>query len=161
MREVLRDVMSPVTATVQPGDTLQTAARRILQSGENEVYVVDEQQRLLGVISDYEILKVQVAGLCVDALVEGFISRRIETYPPTFPVERLAGILRDGRHAHVPVVDDRRLVGRVHRRSVLRAMLESRESDRRIDSAAQTPEPAMHGSMSAAALPLQRRAEVG
>lgn len=129
MHACLQDLMRPVISTVLPGETLRAAETRLLEAGTSEVYVVDGQHGLLGVVSDYEILKARLAGVPGDALVAGFISRHVDAFDPEFPVERLAAILRDGRYAQVPVVAEGRLVGRVTRRDVLRALADRDEQD--------------------------------
>jgi diguanylate cyclase (GGDEF)-like protein len=51
-----RDIMGRIACTVQPDDALPTAAARLLEQGVDLAPVVDTEQRLVGVLSEQDVL---------------------------------------------------------------------------------------------------------
>jgi CBS domain-containing protein len=55
--EKIDTFMSETLTTVTPESTLATAARKILKSGVHHLPVIDEQERLVGIVSSLDILR--------------------------------------------------------------------------------------------------------
>lgn len=114
----------PVFA-LAPEQPVLAALEALIGRGISGAPVVDADNRLLGVLSEYDCLRV-MAGAVFHSIPEGqvsqYMSRDVETVTPAVDLFRVAAMLQEGRFRRLPVVDDGRLVGIVARRDVLRAL---------------------------------------
>lgn len=122
------DLMSTALVTVKATDSL-TSARAEMEIGMiRHLPVVDDNQRLIGVLSDRDILHLRTQKRVADLM-----TRDVFTVSPMAPASKAASIMLDNRISSVLVVDDNGvLVGVVTqtdyldlaRRSLLRLPLE-------------------------------------
>lgn len=119
MFATVRDVYLTQVVRITPQTMLVDAERVLLSGHGDEAYVVDEEGRLLGVVPDYELLKLRMlnlhdVGAAADIMTPAPPAVTLDT-----PLEEAACRLRVHVHRSLPVVDNGRLVGRVNRCSVL------------------------------------------
>lgn len=133
MQVSVRDLMARQPATVNQHTSLAEASRLILDRALAEVYVIDDLGRLLGTVSDYELLKASIMRSDAGQPVMRIMSRSLLVLRPETPFEEVAGLFRESCHARLPVVENGRVVGQLCRRDVLRTLLllESMSSDSR------------------------------
>jgi CBS domain-containing protein len=127
----VRDAMSTDLVATARKTSLADAERMLLSYGVDELFVVDERGWLCGVVPDYELLKARMAPSLELRTVEAVMSRRFLVIEPDSPLTLAGRYLREHVHRRLVVVEERRLLGQITRRSVLawlRAMPE-RESD--------------------------------
>jgi CBS domain-containing protein len=129
------DVMSrPVT--VRPEATLAEAEAILEKNGYNSLPVVDEQGRLLGVVTSLDLLR--SFAFPEDTILPRFsevmrrpvasvMSRDAQTVCPRTPLTRVLQKLVDSRNKSFPVVDDDRVVGVVAREDVMLALRRAEE----------------------------------
>lgn len=115
----VRDVYITQVARISPQTMLAEAEKLLMSKSGDEAYVVDEDGRLLGVVPDYELLKLRLlnlhnVGAAVDVMTPGPPSVTLGT-----PLEEAACRLRVHVHRSLPVVDNGLLIGRVDRRCIL------------------------------------------
>jgi len=115
----VRDVYAKQVVRITPETMLADAERVLLTECGDEAYVVDQAGRLLGVVPDYELLKLRMLNLqdvsaAVDVMTPGPPAVTLDT-----PLEEAACRLRVHVHRSLPVIDDGRLVGRVQRSAIL------------------------------------------
>src|SRR5437867_11723474 len=99
-----------VDVLVSEGSTLRGALELMNRSGRQIALVVDEERRLLGLVTDGDVRKAILRGTTLDAKVDEVMNRT--------PVVGQAGLSRDEALAlmrsrairHVPVLDARRAV---------------------------------------------------
>lgn len=130
LRYQVRDVMSrPVV--VGPDASIAEVERVLEKSGFNALPVVDEQGRLVGLVTTLDLLKAFAFGeesiippyeYIMRSPVEAVMSRRLITVPPRQPLTRLLEKMLETRNKSFPVVDDGQLVGIVAREDVMRAL---------------------------------------
>lgn len=144
-----RDVMSRDLITVAAADPLSKVARAILRGGVSAVPVVDPSKRLLGVISDLDLIGQHAPARAaqldrwLSRLAEGqpisseyveivapnarsagdIMTRPVISVAETADLSEIAAILAQGRVKRVFVVDGERLVGVVSRTDLARALL--------------------------------------
>jgi CBS domain-containing protein len=139
----VRDVMTSRVATVGPGATLKQVAETLLDRRISGLPVVDEAHRVLGVVSETDIVAKTAEGVVVGGLsaVLADVSgggRRLEatlageamtspavTIDPDAPLSDAARLMIARRVNRVPVVENGRLAGILTRADVVRAFTRS------------------------------------
>ena len=119
-RHRLADVMRAPVATVTAGDTLAVAGRRMVEAGIGALPVVDGAGRMIGILSERDVMRFVAQGDDAGALVGGWMSVPVDAMPPeTFVYRALARLQRRG-FRHMPVIDaDGRPIGMVSARTLL------------------------------------------
>ena len=142
MQISVRDLMSTRPVTISASTTLHEATRILLERALDAICVCDDQGRLLGSVSDYELLKSRLLNTDNEQPIETIVSRSIMTLGPEMLLEDVAGYFRDSCRQRTPVLEDGRLIGELQRRDVLRALIVKSEATRptlRIEDAEPTP----------------------
>lgn len=110
------------TATVcGPGVTLQEAAAMMMDAGIGSLGVI-EGGRLVGILTDRDILQAVAEGVGGVALVEDWMTPEPDVLAPDVDVEDAADWLLATGYRHLPVVEEGRLVGVVSIKDVLWAL---------------------------------------
>lgn len=126
------DLMQRRLHVVSPDASIEEAVRLLLAKGYAAAPVVDADQRLLGLVSEHDCIRV-----LGEAIAEGWPSGRVrdhmtkelETVRPDEDVLALSSRFTQGRHRRLLVVENGRLVGLIARRDLMRA-LEGMEQQR-------------------------------
>ena len=82
MEVTVQDVMTQSPAAVPAKATIGEVLTTIVTEGLASVYVTTDQNRLAGIVTDYEILKHQVLGGDRTLAVETLMSRTVPTIRP-------------------------------------------------------------------------------
>lgn len=133
MQVTVKDLMTFPVARIDRRATVRQTMELILQEGVNEVYVCDENERLLGIVTDYELLKTDLIGGCREDAVEPLMNQDVPVFSLSTTAGQAAAVLRDGRYRHIAVVDEGRVVGRVSRIDVLRSRMDFEDVSTRED----------------------------
>lgn len=142
MQGTARDILSTEFAVVDPQATLAAAEQLLAARGVEELYVVDESQRLLGIIPDYVFLRrrlVPDAARCAGEIM----STHVVTACPDATLGELAARLRMHVHSRIPIVEEDRLIGIVTRRRLLQVLTaaDAGEIDAELLAAPVRPQP--------------------
>jgi CBS domain-containing protein len=127
-----RDFMTSRVVTLPAEMSALEAAEILVQNSISGAPVVDDEDRLLGLLSEYDCLRaVAAAEYEMDAhdlseTVGTLMTRRCHTVSPDLELFGLAHEFVRLRVRRFPVVEDQRLLGLVSRRDALRAALELR-----------------------------------
>lgn len=107
------------------GDTGVNVVASLMVEGFGSVPIVDEQQRLIGVVSEHDLLTILDRGQrWVNLKVQDVMSRNPYSVRMETTVATLIHVLKASDLIRVPVVDaENHLVGIVARRDVVRACL--------------------------------------
>lgn len=107
----IQDVMTPNPKTVSPTDELQVAARIMREEDAGSVPVV-EDGRVVGMVTDRDIVVRAVADGDFDCSVEDIMSDDVVCATPDMSTSAAAGLMGEHQVRRLPVVDDaERLVG--------------------------------------------------
>ena len=144
MQISVRDLMSTRPMTISASTTLHEATRILLERALDAICVCDDEGRLLGSVSDYELLKSRLLNTDNEQPIETIVSCSIMTLGPEMLLEDVAGYFRDSCRQRTPVLEDGRLIGELQRRDVLQALIVKSESEAarptlRIEDAEPTP----------------------
>ena len=142
---LVRDVMKPIQVTFSPHMSWKEAAHALLRHGLSSACVVDERQKLMGIVSEKDLFRgmfpsygewmhephafLDLEDVEAHALTAGeksiadVMSRKLVTTTPATPVLRIGGLMVSSGVHHVPVLEGEVLVGVVGRGDIYRAIL--------------------------------------
>ena len=107
----ISEVMTSNPKTVKPTDSLQAAARIMRDENAGAVPVVAER-RVVGMVTDRDIVVRAVADGDFDAKVSDIVSGDVITASPDMSTAQAAELMSEHQIRRLPVVDgDERLVG--------------------------------------------------
>ncbi len=131
MQIQVRDVMDKQPVCLPREATLTEATQTLLDHDVSQLYVVDDEGCLLGVLTDFELLKAQLISLPGDQSVTAHMNAQMTTVSPSLPVARLAPRFRDSSCRRAAVVEQGQLVGYIDRRTIIQliSMLESFDAE--------------------------------
>ncbi|MGY1643817.1 HPP family protein [Geodermatophilus sp. SYSU D00703] len=132
-----RDVMTREVVTVGPETSAKYAAEVMAEHGFAALPVVDDDDRLVGIVAEADVLRDRMpqdprlhlrrdGGTPTSApalLVHGVMTRDVRAVQDTADVADIARLFVDDRLRSAPVLDGDRLVGIVSRRDVLRTLI--------------------------------------
>jgi CBS domain-containing protein len=139
------DVMTVRVVTIEPDATVQTAAKLMLERGVSALPVVDKSSRLVGIISEGDLVRRAETGTerkaswwltfvsGTDQLAHDFVkahgtkvsdvmSREVVVVHPDTPLREVARLLEANRIKRVPVLEGDLLIGVVSRANLLQAL---------------------------------------
>jgi CBS domain-containing protein len=118
-------IMSPSTFTVRPEASVEEAIDLLLNKEISGLPVVDEDNCLVGVITEFALLAVAYDRRVKNHTVSQHMTRELVTVDVDDPISRVADLCIVHRVRRLPVMKDGQLVGVIARRDVLRALTES------------------------------------
>ncbi|MBU1694823.1 MAG: CBS domain-containing protein [Verrucomicrobia bacterium] len=116
------DIMTHPVITVKENVHLTEVIDLLLRWHISGMPVVDDQDRLIGMVTEHDLLNFAFDGNAEEATVADAMSRKVVSFPPETPIEELVSTCVVQRIRRVPIVKDGRVVGIVSRRDVLREM---------------------------------------
>jgi CBS domain-containing protein len=121
----VREGMSKVLVTVNPGHTLSEAARAMAERSVGAAVVIDPEQPGPGIITERDILESIAAGQSSDQeRVADHLSSNLTFASPEWSLERAAEAMVKGRFRHLVVVDGGDLIGILSMRDIVRCWVQ-------------------------------------
>ncbi len=117
-----RDVMTAPVVSMTPDRPLTEALRLLLDQSISGLPVIDDEGRVVGILSEHDIINFVLDGQASNTTVAEAMTTDVVAFPPEAPVESLANCFLSKRLRRVPVVEHGRLIGIVCRRDVLREL---------------------------------------
>jgi CBS domain-containing protein len=118
-------IMTPELVTVRPDVSIEDAIAVLLKEQISGLVVTDDDNRLVGVITEFALLAVAYDRRVKNHTVAQHMTRELITVDVNDPISRVADLCIVHRVRRVPVMQDGRLAGVIARRDVLRALVES------------------------------------
>jgi len=133
----VRDVMSDHPRTVQADTPLKEAARTLVRTGLGALPVIDEDRRVLGMVSEREVIRhllstqvfsgadvrATVAPGMASRTVRDVMSRQVMCVAPEQPIAEVASLMSNKDVDRVPVVREGQLVGFLTRGDIVRKLI--------------------------------------
>ncbi len=116
------EIMSTNLQTVRPNTSIQEAIEILIQQRVSGLPVTDDQNRLVGMITEFALLAVAYDRSVSRQTVGQHMTRDVITVNADDPASRVADLCIVHRVRRVPVMREGRLVGVIARRDVLRAL---------------------------------------
>jgi len=122
----VRDFMDKTFIKLDPEMDVYNAIEIMLKSGITGAAVVDNKERLVGVLSEKDCLRTLVHGaysLLPSGKVSDFMTKSVDTIHPDLDIFTVADKFLNCTYRRLLVVDkDNNLVGQITRRDLLRAI---------------------------------------
>lgn len=118
------DYMSRKLLTFKPTTNVVEAMGTLLENKISGAPVVDEDGRLVGILSEVDVMEVVIQDSYYNegaGIVADYMRRQVDTVTPDTDIYSLAERFRQEHRRRYPVVKNGRLVGQISRRDVLRA----------------------------------------
>jgi len=122
-RKIASDLMTRTVITAKEDMLLIDAGELMLKHSIGCLPVVDDQNGLVGILTEYDIMNFALSGEADRAIVAEAMSREVITFPPNANFETIANCCIGRRIHRVPVVENNKVVGIVSRHDVLAVML--------------------------------------
>ncbi|MEE9345397.1 MAG: CBS domain-containing protein [Methylococcales bacterium] len=122
-----RDFMTENPVTFPPDTNIFTVIHELIVHKVSGATVIDEENHLLGVISQGDCLKAILDGTYhgyANGTVEEVMTTKVDTIDPGLDLIDAARILLTTKRGRLPVVEDGKFIGQISIRSILRAVKE-------------------------------------
>ena len=119
-RHMSRDLL-----TVEPDVLLVDAAKRMVARSVGAVLVV-EGERLVGILTERDMLRAVAAGIEDGARVAGWMTRHPDTIEASDSTDHAVALMIHGGFRHLPVVERGKTVGILSIRDLVRVTLEDK-----------------------------------
>lgn len=105
-------IMSSPVVTVRPDTTVREAARQMRESDIGSVIVVDESQRLRGILTSTDfVAAVADERPMAETPVAEFMTTDVIATDANEPIRDIADVMTEHRFHHLPVVEDEQVIG--------------------------------------------------
>ena len=121
----VRDVMNEDFLTISLDETVEEAIRRLVDNHLSGIPAVDEDDRLVGIVSELNLLETLYSPEIRGMLVRDVMTKDVLTVAPNTVLSDATGLMVVHRIRRLPVVDDGKIVGVVARRDLLRYTMEA------------------------------------
>ncbi|AFY36626.1 Polynucleotide adenylyltransferase region [[Leptolyngbya] sp. PCC 7376] len=135
-----RDLMTAPVRTILPATSIGEAQRVLFRYGHSGLVVVDDAEKLVGVISRRDLDLALHHGF-QHAPVKGYMSRKVRTISPATTLRDIEKLMVNFDVGRLPVVDGDRLVGIVTRTDILRQHHQEQRGDLLLNSQEKTAQP--------------------
>jgi len=129
MNAMVGDLMNWTSLTIRPDCPADRALAILSESDAEALLVVDADDRFLGLITGYELLKADLNGTLSDSVVEQLMHSRPQSLGPQQTIGEAAKLFREAALSQIPVLRDGRLLGAIERKAVLRWVAALRRRD--------------------------------
>ncbi len=119
-----RDVMTKEVITVSPDKTLEEAIKLLVENKISGLPVCDENKRVLGMISERDILNFIFSGNVKTTTVREAMNKEVISFPSDTDIDKISLTMGEKKIRRVPIIDGGALVGIVSRRSIIRIVLD-------------------------------------
>ncbi len=131
---LVRELMTPNPITVRIDTTVPEALRLMHEGNFRELPVIDAQGRLIGIVSDKDLLYAspspvtslsiwEIKDLMSRVRVEEVLKRAVKTAAEDTPVEEAARIMADNKIGSLVVMRDKTIVGIITKTDLFKAFL--------------------------------------
>jgi CBS domain-containing protein len=125
----IRDIMNAPVISVAPNALIEEALDLMLTHSISGLPVVDENQRMVGLITEFDALMLldeRPEDFRLIEPVANFMTEEVDTIDEDEPLENAARLFWQDSIRRLPVVRDGELVGMVSRRDLVRVIRQER-----------------------------------
>lgn len=115
----VRDLMNKQPPAIDSGASVDEAVVALMDHKVPDLYVTNSQGKLMGVIPEYELLKLFLNGNNKGTHVSDVMSGNLTTIRASYGIMQVAPLFRNSYLQRLAVVDEGILIGELHRRDVI------------------------------------------
>jgi len=119
-----KDIMKTGVVTVKEDTVVTAAIRLMLENDISTLPVVDADDKLVGIMSEHDIINFTFSGDADDTKVSEAMTRQVTTYGPDTDLATLVNCCVTKRIRVVPIVADDKIIGVIGRRDIIRETLQ-------------------------------------
>jgi len=119
-----KDVMSRTITTIHAGKTLFEAIRLLVCNEISGMPVVDEKEKMIGIITEKDVLNFIFSGNLKNTKVEEIMTKKVVSFSQETDVDTIALSIGHNRFRRVPIVEGDKVVGIISRRDIIRTVLD-------------------------------------
>jgi len=120
MKGHARNLMTDHVIRVEPDMTLADIGRVLVSGHHGGLPVVDDDERVIGFITESDVLDAVLRGVPDGTLVRDLMSHPVLVVDEFSTTDEVMSMLRDGKVRHLPVVRQEKLVGIITPHDVLK-----------------------------------------
>jgi CBS domain-containing protein len=112
--------------TIGPNDTLSSAAQKLVENNIGALPVCDNQDVLVGIISERDLLKEcsQRSGTLGNTRVQDVMTKSVAVGTPKDDLDYATSVMKQKGIRHLPIVVDQKLAGIISIRDIVSFQLE-------------------------------------
>lgn len=118
-----QQVMTKKVITIHKHAALDEAISLLVLNHISALPVVDDDDNMIGILSEKDILNYVLLGSVNEALVENVMTTQVVSFPPETPVVEIWTILADNNFKRIPIVRNKKVVGVVSRIDIVKMLL--------------------------------------
>ncbi len=121
----VRMFMDQWVHTLTPDTDIHSAVALLLSRHVTGAPVVDEEHRVVGILTEKDCLRLVAKGHNSDelsGLVADYMTTKVTTVPPDMDIYFAAGVFLQNYFRRLPVVEGGKLIGAITRFDILRAI---------------------------------------
>ena len=119
-----KDIMSKTVTTIRSDGTLLDAIQLLVCKEISGLPVVNEQGKMIGIITEKDILNFVFSGNLKNTRVADVMSKEVVSFSPETSVDTIALAVGQNKFRRVPIVEGDKVVGIVSRRDIIRSALD-------------------------------------
>ncbi len=131
MRKIsVRDFMAKKLITFKPDTPIYVAIDTLVKNEISGASVVDDKGRLVGIVSEKDCLRILASGVFHNepsGTVSNYMTEAVVTVQADTDIFTAADLFLKNIYRRMPVVEDRKVIGQLSRRDVLRAIQEIKD----------------------------------
>ena len=116
------DVMNRQATSIPSDSTIQTAVERTLDDDISSLFVVTDDNRVIGILTESALLPAIFDPQMRNDPISLHMERNFASLNPDQPLEEIVNLFVLHRVRHIPVVIDGKLIAVVSRRNVFKAI---------------------------------------
>ncbi|HAM38119.1 MAG: hypothetical protein A2474_00035 [Elusimicrobia bacterium RIFOXYC2_FULL_34_12] len=117
-----KDVMIKKVVTIHPESSLKEAVKIILKKGISGLPVIDNSNKIIGILTEKDIINYMISGNLNHALASEAMSTNIISVSSDTDLTKIALLFCEKGIKRVPVIDNGKLVGIISRRDMIRSI---------------------------------------
>lgn len=119
-----RDIMTREVVTIRPETSIIEAIDLLLNNRISGLPVVDEEMRLVGIVSEKDLLNIMFEdNLNVQDPVKRYMTTRVTSFNEEDDIVKICEFFLKKNFRRVPIVWDKKLTGIISRRDILKLIL--------------------------------------
>ncbi len=119
MQNMVQEILNTDILKITPNVSVEFAVSLALYRQVEKLYVVDEQQHLLGVVPAFSLVKSLINAESDCLSVEQIMSRHVVSCDASTDIAEIVPLFREACHESIAVVHQGQLVGQLRRHDIL------------------------------------------